>query len=407
MVAIFKTKRGGQLLVALGIDPNNNIFPIAYALVEIENKASWEWFLHHLYEDIMVIGSNNDEADKGDWTFMCDKQKGLIEAFKIVLLRVDHRFCVHENFKSAGFRAQTFKDVLWTTATSTTTQWFQEAMDNMKALVVSAFNWLEDKDPKQWSRTYFTTSIKCDVLPNNRCEIFNSFILDARDKPILTFVSMVKDLIMCIKEASSCMPMKSDRKHFQLTGIPYKCACASIRLNGEDVIDYVDECYYVETYKRMYAHAIFPMAGPELWPVTVRKYLCKTYKEQGHNNRVCKKKNTPVEQPPNVSQESIQDPYLSGSQTSRPARSQTSTQSSVPATRTSRPSGIRLRKINPPKSLSMSKPRGISIRAPPPIMGNMMNQRVSFIPPTRFVPRTGAIFVDEGKKFVKMKDLKK
>ncbi|GAA0151793.1 hypothetical protein LIER_37356 [Lithospermum erythrorhizon] len=187
----------------------------------------------------MVTGSSSNYADQIERTFMSHKQKGLIEAFKTVLSRVDHRFCVrhlHENFKRVGFRAQTFKDVLWATAASTTTQWFKEAMETIKALDESAFLWLEDEDPGQWSRAYFNTTMKCDVLLNITCEVFNSFILDVRDKSILTLIAMVKDLIMvrmqmnrdkaeqwegkicpkpkakllkCVKDASSCMPMKS------------------------------------------------------------------------------------------------------------------------------------------------------------------------------------------------------
>ncbi|GAA0146865.1 hypothetical protein LIER_36399 [Lithospermum erythrorhizon] len=119
-----KTKRGGQLLVVVAIDPNNNIFPLAYVLVEIENKETWEWFLKHLSEYIMTV-SNEDgvfEVSQECWTFMSDKQKGLIKAFKIVLSDIDHRFCVrhlHENFKRAGFKGHTFKIALWTAATST------------------------------------------------------------------------------------------------------------------------------------------------------------------------------------------------------------------------------------------------------------------------------------------------
>ncbi|GAA0156172.1 hypothetical protein LIER_13725 [Lithospermum erythrorhizon] len=51
---------GGKLLVAVGNDPNNNIFPIAYGIVEVENKNSWEWFLSHLYEDLRDNGENDD-----------------------------------------------------------------------------------------------------------------------------------------------------------------------------------------------------------------------------------------------------------------------------------------------------------------------------------------------------------
>ncbi|KAL3503275.1 hypothetical protein ACH5RR_037724 [Cinchona calisaya] len=38
----------GVLLIAVVIDPNDYIYPIAYAVVEIENKNSWKWFIEYL-----------------------------------------------------------------------------------------------------------------------------------------------------------------------------------------------------------------------------------------------------------------------------------------------------------------------------------------------------------------------
>ena len=40
-----KTKFGGQLLTAVGVDPNDCIFPIAMAVVEVESYNTWSWFL--------------------------------------------------------------------------------------------------------------------------------------------------------------------------------------------------------------------------------------------------------------------------------------------------------------------------------------------------------------------------
>ena len=48
-----KTKFGGQLLTAVGIDPNDCIFPVAMAVVEVECLASWKWFLR--------------EVERGSW----------------------------------------------------------------------------------------------------------------------------------------------------------------------------------------------------------------------------------------------------------------------------------------------------------------------------------------------------
>lgn len=59
---------GGQLLSAVGRDGNNQMFPVAYAVVETENSDSWRWF----------IGLLRDDLDLGDgtrFTIISDQQK--------------------------------------------------------------------------------------------------------------------------------------------------------------------------------------------------------------------------------------------------------------------------------------------------------------------------------------------
>lgn len=46
---------GGKLMFAIDRDGNNQIFPIAYVVVEVETKDSWEWFLHLLLEDLSAF----------------------------------------------------------------------------------------------------------------------------------------------------------------------------------------------------------------------------------------------------------------------------------------------------------------------------------------------------------------
>jgi len=47
-----KTQYGGQLLIAVGRDANDQYYPLAFGVVEVENKESWRWFLTLLLEDI-------------------------------------------------------------------------------------------------------------------------------------------------------------------------------------------------------------------------------------------------------------------------------------------------------------------------------------------------------------------
>ncbi|XP_062028993.1 uncharacterized protein LOC133745001 [Rosa rugosa] len=44
----------GQLLSAVGIDGNNGMYPIAWAIVEQECRDSWTWFLTFLKEDLQI-----------------------------------------------------------------------------------------------------------------------------------------------------------------------------------------------------------------------------------------------------------------------------------------------------------------------------------------------------------------
>ena len=61
----------GELLSAIGRDANNQMFPIAWAVVRIENKDTWNWFMERLMEDLQI---DRDDGGEG-WVILSDKQK--------------------------------------------------------------------------------------------------------------------------------------------------------------------------------------------------------------------------------------------------------------------------------------------------------------------------------------------
>ncbi|KAL0405520.1 UNVERIFIED_CONTAM: hypothetical protein Slati_3865900, partial [Sesamum latifolium] len=79
--------QGGQLLTTVGVDPNNAMYPIAYAILENETKDSWVWFLSLLQSDLEL-------DEEYAWTCTSDKQKGLISAFESLFSNAENRFCV-------------------------------------------------------------------------------------------------------------------------------------------------------------------------------------------------------------------------------------------------------------------------------------------------------------------------
>jgi hypothetical protein len=56
--------------------------------------------------------------------------------------------------------------------------------------------YLEKVDLHGWARVFFDTTPKCDLLMNNLCECFNSYIIKARDKLIITMLDMIKKKLM-------------------------------------------------------------------------------------------------------------------------------------------------------------------------------------------------------------------
>ena len=63
-----KGRFGGQILSAIVRDANDNIFPVAFAVVEQENKDSWVWFLQQFSDDI----GNSEQLNL---VFITDRQK--------------------------------------------------------------------------------------------------------------------------------------------------------------------------------------------------------------------------------------------------------------------------------------------------------------------------------------------
>ncbi|KAL0461237.1 UNVERIFIED_CONTAM: hypothetical protein Slati_0011300 [Sesamum latifolium] len=141
--------QGGHLLTVVGVDPNNAMYPIAYAIVENENKDSWVRFLSLLQSDLEI-------DEEYAWSFMSDKQKGLIPFFESLFPNAENRFYVrhlHSNIKRDGFTGQSLKNALWAAARATRIEEFKAKMEQLKELDEKAYNVLAGtKASKQWSR---------------------------------------------------------------------------------------------------------------------------------------------------------------------------------------------------------------------------------------------------------------
>ncbi|KAL4562872.1 hypothetical protein LXL04_026903 [Taraxacum kok-saghyz] len=308
----------GQILSAVGLDSNNGIYPLAYSIVESENTASWTWFLDCLAEDLDLNASSN-------FTFISDRQKGLTNAIAKIFPNAEHRSClkhIHENMRRFWSDTE-YKNLLWDSATTTTTPHFDNAMELFRQFDVEAYEWLKKIPPEQWSLSHFSGRAKTDSLTSNVCEVFNSKILDARDKPVITCLEYIREYPMkrivvvqkaidkckgpltptatnllepIMKEATQnvCIfngldktqvttPRKDQYvvnlkektctcRYWELTGIVCSHAVSAIwdKINrgGKKVPEieaWVHPVYWLETWADMYSFKVDPINGRTMW----------------------------------------------------------------------------------------------------------------------------------------------
>ncbi|WMV32064.1 hypothetical protein MTR67_025449 [Solanum verrucosum] len=119
----------GQLLIAVAKDGNNQMLPLAWAVVENENTNSWSWFISLLQEDLGL-------GDGTSFTIMSDMQKGLDITIKKLLPACEERRCgIHilANW-SHNWKGLRRKKLFWKCARSTFEAEFRENLGELSKL---------------------------------------------------------------------------------------------------------------------------------------------------------------------------------------------------------------------------------------------------------------------------------
>ncbi|XP_056849556.1 uncharacterized protein LOC108824591 isoform X2 [Raphanus sativus] len=109
-----KSTSKGQLVAAVGRDANNQIYPVAWGIVQVEDADNWKWFIERVKSDLDL---KNGEG----FTLISDKQKGLIKAVEEELPHIEHRTCarhVYGNIKKLHPNKPKFKNLFWAVANS-------------------------------------------------------------------------------------------------------------------------------------------------------------------------------------------------------------------------------------------------------------------------------------------------
>lgn len=334
----------GQLLSAVGIDGNNGMYPIAWAIVESECRDSWQWFMEFLKEDLDIYHSSH-------YTFMSDKQKGLEQVIKDMFPESQHRHCVrhlHNNFKNDGHGGLELKQKFWAVARACTMNTYASAMEDLKKSSFGAYDWALKRPAIHWSKSHFHIKFKCDILLNNHNESFNKSILEQRKQPILPCLEGIriatmtrlanrrhsgpnwrcrvgprveKQLNKHAKYAADYYPRESSEwrfeiqgrgvasasgvvaahsvaldlksctcKRWDISGLPCGHAISAIYYKGKTPDEYVDEYYSKEKYMKAYEPIMYPITGVEEWDKITRPIAPPLYRRQPGRPKMARNK---------------------------------------------------------------------------------------------------------------------
>ncbi|XP_021750407.1 uncharacterized protein LOC110716080 [Chenopodium quinoa] len=191
--AHLKGNYGGLLLSAVALDGNNEIFPVAWAIVGAEDVESWKFFVWHLKNALQPSG-------KGDeWCIISNKQKGIDVAFNDLWPKVGRRYCCKhlvKNFKSS-FPSLLMFQLFWKAAGAFNPFTFKKAMVALQKANPLALVWLSKLGPQsRWSKHAFNPAVKCDTNKSNFVESFNATMGIDRCILVLTLLEGIRRLTM-------------------------------------------------------------------------------------------------------------------------------------------------------------------------------------------------------------------
>ncbi|XP_018441735.1 uncharacterized protein LOC130507350 [Raphanus sativus] len=309
-----KSKYQGTLLAATSVDGDEEVFPLAFAVVDAESEDNWEWFLLQLRTALSTSNAI---------TFVAERLKSLQELIPRVFVGSFHAYCLRyltdELIRELkGPFSQDIKRLFFDAAYAPRPDSFERCVEKIRELSMDAYNWImHNSQPDHWANAYFPGA-RYNHMTSNSGEPFFTWASDADDLPITQMVDVIRGKIMgmiqlrringdeangrrltpsmevkleneCVKAQSLTVTSSSTDdslfqvhgetyevvnmaqcecscRGWQLTGLPCHHAVAVISCNGLSPYDFCSRYFSVDNYRLTYSMSInlVPMLEGEM-----------------------------------------------------------------------------------------------------------------------------------------------
>lgn len=167
----------GTNLLAVGMDANNGILPIAYGVGKSETSDSWTWFMGHLRD---CIGSVSN------LTIISDRANSIDVVIRRCFSDVFHGLCVVHLLRNLKARSPGIKHHKWTYWKAVKAYRevdFNKHMNHLRHVMPESAQTLEDIGFEKWSRVH-ALGARYGFMTSNSAESINSLTRHSRKLPI-------------------------------------------------------------------------------------------------------------------------------------------------------------------------------------------------------------------------------
>ncbi|KAL4022715.1 hypothetical protein IC575_016459 [Cucumis melo] len=182
-----KNKYQGQLIVAVCLDGNNQIYPLAFRVVDRETDDSIQWFLEKLK------GAIGEVPNLG---FVTDRKTCFSKGISSVFPSAFHDLCVQHLSQNLHnkYKNDTIATLFYNASRTYCESTFVGAWRHLLAFPNGSGKYLNDVGIARWSRVH-CPGRRYNVMTTNIAESMNSILKEPRDLPIASFLENVRALL--------------------------------------------------------------------------------------------------------------------------------------------------------------------------------------------------------------------
>ncbi|GJU28283.1 transposase, MuDR, MULE transposase domain protein [Tanacetum coccineum] len=192
----------GTNLVAVAMDGNNQIVPIAFGICKGETGPCWSWWMSVLKECI---------GDNPNLLFISDRHAAIALAVEKEFPLAFHAVCCRHLMMNLGLKNKKRKGLFWKICKAYTREDYATNMNTLQIVQPDAHEKLCRAGPQRWSRAHCPL-VRYNYMTSNSVESVNACSVIYRKEPVLklaeTYRAMVQEWYYKRRQLAGLVPFE-------------------------------------------------------------------------------------------------------------------------------------------------------------------------------------------------------